>query len=410
VADREVSIGALCSDDPPLTGDRLLYLPFEAKTLKATTPKFSNIRKTEKMTLSAKSLAGPGYIILNGIRAMNIIGLLAVITASVAMLVKTSVASKFFFFDAVSHVLTAITGSKCHRIPSICKQKANRIPVFLLTSELSLFRSYFSRNWPLLSPAHGFLTLALAMIVLGINMLGNLNKAATSQESLGMPFWRIVIASGIVIFILGFVNLVASYIFRDRKQGITARQVRAHGAVAIHKTPMTSSSVSTGTPSAPELAQSYIPNPIHSTTTSPSKNTSNPFRILTGNGGDRRQSLLPSYHASTTSSTSSSTSSPVKEPVSPSSTYSRATNCTKKRFSGWLGGGRNRHSSLAPPLPLNISGQPVGGGTPQQREMEISAPMGVNPQFAHLVQRPDSALHPSRGTGESEAFRWRPIS
>lgn len=81
--------------------------------------------------------------------------------------------------------------------------------MFLLVSELSLCRSYFARDWPLLSPAHGFVTLAVAMIVLGINMLGNLNKPATSQKSLGMPFWRIVIASGIIIFILGFVNLIA---------------------------------------------------------------------------------------------------------------------------------------------------------------------------------------------------------
>lgn len=64
------------------------------------------------MTLSPKSLAGPGYIILNGIRAMNIIGLLVVITASVVMLVKTSHGSEFFFFDAVTHVLTAITSSE----------------------------------------------------------------------------------------------------------------------------------------------------------------------------------------------------------------------------------------------------------------------------------------------------------
>lgn len=69
------------------------------------------------MTLSSKSLAGPGYIILNVIRAMNIIGLLAVITASIVMLVKTSLASKFFFFDAVSHVLTCITGSECSNTP-----------------------------------------------------------------------------------------------------------------------------------------------------------------------------------------------------------------------------------------------------------------------------------------------------
>ena len=64
------------------------------------------------MALSQKSLAGPGYVILNAIRVMNIIGLLAIITGSVAMLVKTSVGTKFFFFDAVTHVLTAVTGSK----------------------------------------------------------------------------------------------------------------------------------------------------------------------------------------------------------------------------------------------------------------------------------------------------------
>jgi len=64
------------------------------------------------MTLSSKSLAGPGYIILNGIRAMNVVAFLAVIAASIVMLVKTSVASKFFFFDAVTHVFTAITSSK----------------------------------------------------------------------------------------------------------------------------------------------------------------------------------------------------------------------------------------------------------------------------------------------------------
>lgn len=143
------------------------------------------------MPFSSTSVAGPGYIILNGIRIMNIIGFLAVITASVVMLVKTSTASKFFFFDAVTHVLTAITS------------------MFLLTSELSVFRGYFARNWPLLSPSHGFVTLSFAMIVLGIDMLGNLNKDATSQKSLGMPFWRVVIGSGIVIFVLGWINLIA---------------------------------------------------------------------------------------------------------------------------------------------------------------------------------------------------------
>lgn len=100
---------------------RSIYLPFKGP---------GKIPVKEKMALSTKSLAGPGYIVLNVIRVMNIIGFLAVIAASVVMLVKTSTASKvsayqkvgrltrykltlcqFFFFDAVSHVVTAVTSS-----------------------------------------------------------------------------------------------------------------------------------------------------------------------------------------------------------------------------------------------------------------------------------------------------------
>ena len=46
------------------------------------------------MPLSPKSLAGPGYIVLNILRGMNIVGLLAVIAASMVMLVKTVITSK----------------------------------------------------------------------------------------------------------------------------------------------------------------------------------------------------------------------------------------------------------------------------------------------------------------------------
>lgn len=81
--------------------------------------------------------------------------------------------------------------------------------MFLIVSELPLFRAYFARNWPLLSSGHGFVTLAIAMIVLGINVMGNLNKPSGSEEALGKSFWSIVIGSGILIFILGWINLVA---------------------------------------------------------------------------------------------------------------------------------------------------------------------------------------------------------
>ena len=59
------------------------------------------------MPFFKKSLAGPGYLVLNVIRVCNIISLLAVVAGSTVMLVKTFVVSKFFFFDGVSHVITA---------------------------------------------------------------------------------------------------------------------------------------------------------------------------------------------------------------------------------------------------------------------------------------------------------------
>lgn len=356
------------------------------------------------MALSTKSLAGPGYIILNVIRVMNIIGLLAVIVASIVMLVKTSTASKVPIIcrKLGCNRITDTPRSSSSSMPSAMSlQPSQAVSIshppetlpcltcaaFLLISELSLFRSYFARNWPLLSPAHGFVTLALSMIVLGLNILGNLNKPATSQASLGLGFWRIVIGSGVIVFVLGFFNLVAvsssatcvypvnpltshqSYVFRDSRQGITARQVRAHGAVAGLKSQMSSNI--TAAPVLPSLQTSPV---------TPTKSL-NPFRFMSR--GDR-QSTLPSYHER--SPGSESDISPVKEdPISPSSKYSRATDCTKKII---FGRSKNR-DSVGPPLPINIS-----------------APMGVNPQFAHLVQRPDSALHPAR-TGESEPYRWR---
>lgn len=82
------------------------------------------------MPFFKKPLAGPGYVILNIIRIMNIIAFLAVIIASFSMLVKTFIVSKFFFFDAVSHVVTAFLSSKSHNPmlpPSKKRKKKNLI-------------------------------------------------------------------------------------------------------------------------------------------------------------------------------------------------------------------------------------------------------------------------------------------
>ncbi|KIW60796.1 hypothetical protein PV05_00983 [Exophiala xenobiotica] len=186
------------------------------------------------MLFFGKSLLGAGYVVLNVIRVMNIIALLSVVGASSVMLVKTFIVSKFFFFDACEHVIRIIMSG------------------FLIVTELPLFKTYISRNWPLFSYRSSFVMLGVAMVFLGNSILGNLNKQATSQKSLGLPFWRLVIASGIIVLVMGPINILTSFIFRDKKAHLTARQVRSHGAVASHK-----ADVEASTPKPPSRRSHY---------------------------------------------------------------------------------------------------------------------------------------------------------
>jgi hypothetical protein len=54
--------------------------------------------------LSAEHLAGPGYIILNVMRGLNIVALASVVASSIVMLVKTFVVSKVSLQDVVSQL------------------------------------------------------------------------------------------------------------------------------------------------------------------------------------------------------------------------------------------------------------------------------------------------------------------
>jgi hypothetical protein len=163
---------------------------------------------------SFTKIAGKGYITLNIIRVLNVISLLLVAVASWIMIVVPAMNGDFNFFDATSHFITS------------------GVSLFLIVSEVNLFSGYFARNWPMLSSEHGFTFLGITMIVLGINILGNLNKSPTTEEKLGLAMWRVAIAAGILSLTIGVFNIISSIIFQDRKQGITARQVRTHGAVA----------------------------------------------------------------------------------------------------------------------------------------------------------------------------------
>ncbi|MCJ1437318.1 hypothetical protein MMC27_006705 [Xylographa pallens] len=299
------------------------------------------------MGFSKRSLTGSGYIILNTIRVMNIIALLAVVAASLVMLVKTFVVSQFFFFDGVSHVITA------------------SLSIFLIISELPFFKSYFARNWPLLSPSSGFVTLGVLMIIVGVSILGNLNKSATSQQTLGMSFWQIVISSGIVTCILGFVNIFASYFFRTRSLGVTSRMVRAYGAVAAQKV--------AGVSNISSPRRSFH---LGRSDTPPSYHTSPKYE-------EGEMDQVPQLHRANTD---------VSRP-------------TSRIYGSSAGVYRSATDAYRPPpMPLTRASSVYSQGTnrpPTRTGLNISGPVNVDQdQFAKFkgineIQRPDLAAHPA---------------
>lgn len=186
------------------------------------------------------------------------------------------------------------------------------------------------------------------MVILGVDILGNLNKPALSRASLGSSFWQLVTSSGIMVITFGFLNIATvchrgpllptlprrtssnhaqSYIFRDTSRAVTARQVRAKGAVAV---------VSSST--------RHFNLPPKGSTDSIEQLTALPLsNRLSRWAGLGKRPTLPTYHTS---------------PV-PSSHYSL----------------RNSMES--------------------QEGLKISGPLEIDTNFAHLV-RPDSAFHPSK--------------
>lgn len=51
--------------------------------------------------------------------------------------------------------------------------------------------------------------LGSSMLLIGNSVLANLNKENASVDNLGLPFWRLVISSGIVVIVMGAVNIAA---------------------------------------------------------------------------------------------------------------------------------------------------------------------------------------------------------
>ncbi|TDZ65965.1 hypothetical protein CTRI78_v003333 [Colletotrichum trifolii] len=161
-------------------------------------------------------LRGSGHMLLNVLRSFNVIGLLAVCASTWVMIVMSILKHHFAFFDSASHFFT------------FC------IAIFLMFSELNLFRGYFERNWPVLSCEHGLSWLGISMVVMGCQVLGNITEDTYSQETIGLPLWRLILASGILVITFGFFNIICSIVFRDGS-GINARNIRSDGTLASAK-------------------------------------------------------------------------------------------------------------------------------------------------------------------------------
>ncbi|RKF72460.1 hypothetical protein GcM1_248179 [Golovinomyces cichoracearum] len=214
-------------------------LPYETRKKKET----GNFQQIENSpTKMSKNI---NYITLNILRVANIISLILVAVTSWTMLVMTIKAGTFFFFDGVSHLVMSL----------IC--------VFLITSEISLFNRYFAKHWPALGLKSGFNFLGLSMILVGSGILRNLKEEIVKRGeddnqvdlgSLGTVLWPLVLSSGILSLLLGVFNIIATYVFCEKAQGITGRQIRMHSNSASTTKPESLKAFSMS--SSPELQPS----------------------------------------------------------------------------------------------------------------------------------------------------------
>lgn len=151
------------------------------------------------------------YIILNVVRALNILCILACMLAAGSLLVKTSTLSLGWFniFDLAEKVLIIVFGI-----------------VLLITETPKVLERYIEREWPKFGKSSGFLTLGFCLLFLGCNVLSYLTKEDADKKHLGGDFYRMCQAAGLMAVIMSFVNMIATIFLQDRKSGMTAREVR----------------------------------------------------------------------------------------------------------------------------------------------------------------------------------------
>ncbi|KAL3962272.1 hypothetical protein ACCO45_003795 [Purpureocillium lilacinum] len=186
--------------------------PAAAKRLTSLTATLATM-----LGMSFGSLRGIGMVVLQALRVLTIVTLAAVGASCWVLIIKVDKGRDTFVFECASHFFTSM----------LC--------IVLIVAEaplLSIIKDYFRSTWPVLSKEHGLGWLGFAMVVIGCNMLGNLNRPAYDPDNMGSEFAKLVLASSILSITFGIINILAALVWRDGKEGITSRDIRSDGSLA----------------------------------------------------------------------------------------------------------------------------------------------------------------------------------
>lgn len=165
-------------------------------------------------------IQGVGMVVLQILRVFTVITLAAMCASYWVFIVKVDKQRAYFVFECTSLFFTSL------------------LPIVLIVSEFPLVRfvrRYFREAWPMLSDSYGLAWLGFSMVLLSCNMFGNLNKPANDADKLGPHFSKLVLASAILGFTFGVLNLVCSFVWSDAKEGINSRDIRANGTLANNR-------------------------------------------------------------------------------------------------------------------------------------------------------------------------------
>jgi hypothetical protein len=157
---------------------------------------------------------GSGYIVLNVLRALNIVILTLVAAASALMMVFAKFPNAYqLFADVTLFFIICVCG-------------------LLILSEIpgTFLKSWIARTWPVFGEGHGFTWLGTSMIMMGCHTLGALSHEPFTAKKVGKPVWQVIMAAGILAITFGFFNITCSFLFKDGAGKRSAREVRQDGA------------------------------------------------------------------------------------------------------------------------------------------------------------------------------------